>query len=116
MVDVRSKEKMSALLNSLDLDSIRYHTRFHTRRSQFGYVSRLLRKSSGSCDDEFYARNLWPCRDSQCAAVLGPLDVSGDEPKTASEMYAEDQRCCSVCGTFRRKADFCDIVRLINLR
>ena len=94
---------MSALLNSLDLASIRCHTGFPTRRFQFVYVSRLLRKSSGSCDDAFYARNLWPCRDHQCAAVLGPLDVIGDEPKTVSEMYAEDQRCCPVCGTFRMK-------------
>ena len=94
---------MSALLNSLDLAS----NGSHTRRSQFGYVSRLLRKSSGSCDDEFYARNLWPCRDSRCAAVLGPLDTIEDEPETASEMHAEDQRCCSVCGTFRRKVDLC---------
>ena len=106
---------MSALLNSLDLASIRYHTSVISRRSQFGYVSRLLRKSSGSCDDEFYARNLWPCRDSQCAAVLGPLDAVGDEPKTVSEMYAEDQRCCSVCGTFRRKVDLDDILRLLGL-
>ena len=110
-------ESLSALLNSLDLASI---GSVCSRRSQFGYVSRLLQKSTGSCDDEFYARNLWPCRDPHCAAVLGPLDgpldAIGDEPKTASEMYAEDERCCSFCGTFRRKVDLCDIVRVISLR
>ena len=107
---------MSSLLDALDLAGFTRCHGFETRRPLFGYVSQFLRKSSGSRDDEFYARNLWPCRDSQCAAVLGLLDVSGDEPKTASEMYAEDQRCCSVCGTFRRKVDLCDIVRLISLR
>ena len=100
------------LVDSLDLAGIRYHARFDTRRAQFSYVSRLLRKSSGSSDDEFYARNLWPCRNSQCAAVLGPLDASVDEPMTVAEMYADASRCCSVCGAFRRNLDFCDIVRL----
>ena len=110
---------MSALLHAIDLAGCSRCLEFKgsgARRSHFGYVSRLLRKSSGTCDDEFYARNLWPCRDSQGAAVLGPLDAIGDEPRTASEMYAEDQRCCSVCGTFRRKVDLCDIVRLLSLR
>ncbi len=72
-------------------------------------MSRLLQKSSGSCDDEFYARNFWPGRDSHCAAVLGPMDGIRDEPKTVSEMYAEDERCCPVCGTFRRKVELFDI-------
>ncbi len=78
-------------------------------------MSRLLRKSSGSCDDEFYARNLWPCRDSQCDCVLGPMDGE-DEPKTIAEMYAEDERCCCICGTFRRKVDLFDIVAAGSLR
>ena len=110
---------MSALPDPVDLASMPAlrDEGWSTRRVQFGgYVSRLPQGTSGWCDDEFYARNLWPCRDSQCAAVLGPMDGIGDEPKTASEMYAEDQRCCSVCGTFRRKVDLCDIVRLISLR
>ena len=107
---------MSALINSLDLASISRRTRYQTRRCQFGNVSQLLQKSSGSRDDEFYARNLWPCRDSKCTAVLGPLDNIGDEPKTVSELYAEDERCCSVCGTFRRKVDLCVIGGVFSLR
>ena len=106
MTDDRSKERMSALFNSLDVAST-------DRRSQFSYVPRLLQKSSGSCDDDFNARNLWPCRDSQCAAILGPLDGIRDEPKTVSKMYAEEERCCPVCGTFRRKVEFFDIVKLV---
>ena len=46
-----SKEWMSALLNSLDLASTICRTRFESRRSQFRYVSRLFRKSSGLCYD-----------------------------------------------------------------
>ena len=107
---------LSALLNSLDLANIRRYTGFPTRRFQFGYVSRLLRKSSGSCDDAFVARNLWPCRDPDCPAVLGPLDVFGDKPKTVTEMYEEDMRCCSVCGTWRHKVEFSDFHRLFSLR
>ena len=103
---------MSVLVNSLDLANIRYHARFYTPRAQFSYVSRLLRKSSGSSDDEFYARNLWPCRDSRCAVVLGPLDAIVDEPMTVAEMYADVSRCCSVCGMLRRNFDFYDVVRL----
>ena len=101
---VRCKEGMSALLISLDLANFRCLNRCDTLRAQFSYVSRLLRKLPGSSDDSFLARNLWPCRHSQCAAVLGPLDVIVDEPKTVSEMYMDD-RCCSVCGTFRREVD-----------
>ena len=107
---------MSALLNSLDLASTICRTRFESRRSHVGYVSRLFRKSSGSCDDEFYARNFWPCRDAQCAAVLGPLDGIRDEPQTVSKMYAEDERCYPVCRTFRRKVELFDIVKLVYLR
>ena len=117
---------MSELIDSLDLarscslwerryaspaSELLYHDGwpiFGTFRNQFGVRSCLLRKTSGSWDDSFYERNLWPCRDSQGAAVLGPLDAIGGEPKTASEMYAEDERCCPVCGTFRRKLDLCD--------
>ena len=106
---------MSALLDSLDLASSKWSP-FLNRRCEVAYVSRLLQKSSGSCDYEFLARNLWPCRDPRCAGVLGPLDAIGDEPKTASEMYAETERCCAVCGTFSRKVDVFEIFKLGILR
>ena len=101
---------MSSLLDALDLAGFTRCHGFETRRPLFGYVSQFLRKSSGSRDDEFYARNLWPCRDPQCAAVLGPMDSADLEPRTISEMYAEDERCCPVCGTYRHKVDFFEII------
>lgn len=98
---------MSTLFDALDLARSRtlfgygsrtlgYFVRpsWPTFRSQFGFVSCFLRKPSGPCDDSFYAGNLWPCRDSRCRAVLGPLDVVGGEGTTFLETY----RCCYVCG------------------
>ena len=102
VVDVRSK--MSALPDPVDLASMPAlrDKGWSTRRLQFGgYVSRLPQETSGWCDDEFYARNLWPCRDVNCTVVLGPMDGIAKEPKTVTEMYAEDERCCPVCGTTR---------------
>ena len=60
--------------------------------------------------------NLWPCRDSQCAVVLGPMDVFADEPKTVAQMYAEDERCCAICGTCRSRIDLWDFLTLIAQR
>ena len=94
---------MSALLDALDLagfDSVP----LDSPRTQFGLKSRFLRKSSGSCDDEFYARNLWPCRESDCPVFLGPLDA-----------VSETERCCYVCGTIRSEVDIFAIGRMIRL-
>ena len=96
--DVGPKERMSALLDALDLagfDSVP----LDSPRTQFGLKSRFLRKSSGSCDDEFYARNLWPCCASHCHVVLGPLDA-----------VFEDQRCCHDCNSLQRDFEILAIV------
>ena len=92
----------SNLMNSLDLASIRSLTRWNTHRSRFGYMSGLLRKSKNS-RHEFYARNLWPCRERQCDVVLGPLDEIEDETQTFSEIYVKKERCCPFCGTTRQE-------------
>ena len=89
---------MSALLDALDLVRLDSWT-FDSPRTQFGLMSRFLMKSSGSCDDEFYARNLWSCRASHCPVVLGPLDA-----------VSEDQRCCHVCDSIQREFDILAIV------
>ena len=115
---------MSALLHSLDLACSKWSA-FLNRRCEVAHVSRLLQKSSGSCDDEFYARNLWPCRDTRCAGVLGPLDAIVDDPKFARdvdvfrdvyEVYAETERRCPVCGTSRGKVDIFGFLRSGILR
>ena len=98
---------MSTLFDALDLARSRtlfgYDSRtlgyfvrpsWPTVRSQFGFGSRFLRKPSDPCDDSFYAGNLWPCRDSRCRTILGPLDVVGGEGET----FLENYRCCNVCG------------------
>ena len=100
------------LLNALDLSRIRGYQGIYSRRHQFLYASKHLQKKSGTMDDEYYARNLWPCRDRNCRAVLSPLDGVNDEPMTIAEMYAEDQRCCFICGTFRSKWDIFECVNL----
>ena len=93
---------MSALLHALDLVRPDSWT-FDSPRTQFGLVSRFLMKSSGSCDDEFYARNLWPCRESDCPVFLGPLDA-----------VSETERCCYVCGTIRSEVDIFVTARIIR--
>ena len=96
---------MSELIYSLDLAKTEWFISEDTLRSSFGYVSLLLQKPPGACDDEFYARNLWPCRDKECNAVLAPLDRHTDWGlvMTVEEIVAKNQRCCPACGTFRMK-------------
>ena len=118
---------MSELIDSLDLarscslwerryaspaSELLYHDGwpiFGTFRNQFGVRSCLLRKTLGSWDDSFYERNLWPCRGSRCRAVLGPLDVIGG----AGESHVEGERCCPLCGAFRYKVGFEDLLNLL---
>ena len=44
------------------------------------------------------------------------MDGIRDEPKTVSEMYAEDQRSCPVCGAFRHKVESEMFVWYVRLR
>ena len=104
---------MSALLHALDLVRPDSWT-FDSPRTKFGLVSRFLVKSSGSCDDEFYARNIWPCREPECPVVLGPLDaVSETESEFGANMISE--RCCCLCGRIRSEYDIFAIGRMIRL-
>ena len=103
---------MSTLLDALDLAD-ENSAPFHSRRCKPKLLSRLLCKSRSWCDDDFFSRNLWPCRDADCSVILGPMDAAGDEPKTLAELYAEDERGCPSCGTFRKKE--LDVVGLARL-
>ena len=97
---------MSALIDALNLtDSQESCTFASSRISKPRNV--VLRKDWGWCDDELYARNLWPCRDHSCLTVLGPMDAVWEVPKTVEEVNAEESRCCPSCGTFRSKGSFC---------
>ena len=83
---------------------------FDTYRCQFGICTPLMWKASGSCDDSLYERNLWPCRDSQCRAVLGPLDAI----ELAEESNVENERCCLLCGTVRSSFALEDVLSLLS--
>ena len=67
-------------------------------------------KASGSCDDSLYEGNLWPCRDSECRAVLGPLDAI----ELAEESNVENERCCLLCGTVRSSFGVEDVLDLLS--
>ncbi len=56
---------------------------------------RTLRRTQSAGEIEC---DWWPCREQQCAGILGRLDIAEED---LFEEYSEKpERLCSLCGTF----------------
>ena len=98
---------ISPLLRALDLRG-NTETDFDTLRTECAYISRLLQKCDESRDDELFCRNMWPCNNKDCSAVLGPMDgYDGDERFDGFDVTTFNcpwlRRSCPQCGEFRMK-------------
>ena len=107
---------MPPFLHNHDISHVEFGLReYSIVRTNFTSPCRRLQKHtlsypSGTCDDDWLSRNLWPCVQPQCDVILGPMDkaekdiMAVDDTMDLRQSYPIDlgMRWCPKCGSCNR--------------